>query len=115
MLECFVIVGNIVVVVVGIGKEVAIHRKDVGARDVGRGQTHTLGLLDFVDLLAIVGKALADLVTQVSVDVLVADDIDGPVHLDGAVVGGKHDFVTVLCHEFEDFKHIGVHEPRLGE
>ena len=54
VLEGAVVILDEVVVVVGIGEEVAACGKDVGRRDIGTGQSEARGLFDFVDLTGIV-------------------------------------------------------------
>lgn len=72
MLERVFIVGNVVVVVVGVGEEAVARSKDVGCAHVWRGQEGFVRFLYGEKLLRVVTKILAELVAQVGVGVSVA-------------------------------------------
>lgn len=115
MLECSVVILNVVIVVVGVGKEVAIVSEDICRGDVGRWKPENLGPLDFVDLARVVVEVFAHFVTQVGVGVFVTYHLDGVVDADGAVVGGEDDASARGGNFAEEFHGARVAEPRLGE
>ena len=115
MLEGVAVVGDVVVVVVGVGEEVVAPGEDVGCADVGLGKEHAAWLLDFIDLLGIVGKALAQLVAEIGVDGAVAHDLYGIADADAAVVGGDDDAVVGVGQAAHELAEGGVAEPREGE
>lgn len=111
VLEGAVVILDEVVIVVGIGEEVAACGKDVGRRDVWTGQTEARRLLDFVDLAGIVGEIFADFIARVGGRVAVAYDFDRVVDADCAVVGCKDDFVAFAGNQLEELKGAGMAEP----
>ena len=115
MLKCVVVVLNVVVVVVGVGQEVMIQGKHIGRAHVGAGQAIALRLEYLINLLGVVTQVLAQLVAQVGIGVLVADNLDGIVHADGAMVGGDNYLIAHLGHALEQLDGITGAEPRLGE
>ena len=94
MLEGVFVVLHIMVVVVGIGKEVVVHCEDVAGGDIWRGEPEAFGAFYFIHLSVVVAEVFAELVAQVGVGVFVAYDFDGIVNTYGAVVGSDDDFVV---------------------
>ena len=115
MLEGVAVVLDVVVVVVGVGKEVLVLGEDVGRADVGGWQACLAGVADFVDLLGIVGKVLAQFVAQVGVGVLVAHHFHGVVGTHGTVVGGQDYAAIHGCQRAEEFGHGRMAEPTLRD
>ena len=79
MLEGVHIVLHVLVVVVGVGEEVVVVRKDVGRCDVAFGQEYFAWLFDFEHLFGVVVDEASLLVAQVDRYVAVAFDADGVV------------------------------------
>ena len=59
MLESVAIVGDIIVVVVGVGKEIVASGKDIRGRQVWCRQVSLLWFLDDKEVLGVVGQVLA--------------------------------------------------------
>ena len=76
MLECVLVVGYIVVVVVGVGKEGITIRKYISCAQIRSGQLCFMWLLDREHFLGIVGKILAQLIAQVGVGITVTYYLD---------------------------------------
>ena len=72
MLECVLVVGHIVVVVVGIGKEGAARGKYVRSRDIGCRELSLVRILYHEYVLRLAVEILAELISQVGVGVAVA-------------------------------------------
>ena len=62
MLEGITIVLHVVVVVVGVGKEIIVVAEDVLVRELGLRQAHLGRHSHLVDFLGVVAQGLADLV-----------------------------------------------------
>ncbi len=60
MLEGITVVGDVIVVVVGVGEEVVTGGEDIARREVRRGQEGLLRLLDDEEALVVVGQVLAE-------------------------------------------------------
>ena len=86
MLEGVFVILNVVIVVVGVGKEVVTCSKDVCSAQVRPGQSYLMRLLNLENFLGIVAEILAQLVSQVGVGVLVAHYLYGVVASDATVV-----------------------------
>lgn len=87
MLEGAIIILHIIIIVVGIGEEIASGRENVGRRHVGSRKPEPCRILHLIDLLGIIGEILANLVAEISVGVLIAHDLHRIVDTDSAVVG----------------------------
>ena len=115
MLEGITIVGDVIVVVVGIGEEVVTRGKDVAGGEVGCRQMGLGGVFDDEEVLGVVCQVLTELIAQVGVRVTVADNLHGVGSTDAAVVGGDDDVVVGLCQLSEEVGDDGVLEPREGD
>ena len=115
MLESVLVITDVVVVVVRIGKEVVVLCKDVGCAEVLGWQESLVRPLQFIDLLGIVREVFAQFVTQVGIGVAVANDLDRVVHTDAAVVGSNDDMSIGLCQFTEEVADGGVVEPGGGD
>ena len=115
MLEGVAVVGDIIIVVVGIGEEVVARSKDVARRQVGRGQEGLGGVLDDKEVLGVIGQILAQLVAQIGIGVAVADNLDGIGSPNATVVGGDDDAVVSLCQQAEQIGDDRMAEPRQGD
>ena len=111
MLERVLVIGDVVVVVVWIGKERVACGKDVGCREVGRWQLCVSGVLDDEEVLGVVAQVLAEFVAQVGVCVAVADDFYRFGAAYGAVVGCDDDFIIGLCYASEELCYLRMAEP----
>ena len=98
MLESVFVVLHIMVVVVGIGKEVVVHCEDVAGGDIWRGEPEAFGAFYFIHLSVVVAEVFAELVAEVGVGVFVAHHLYCVVYMDCAVVGGKHHSCTAVSH-----------------
>ena len=96
MLERIFVVGHVVIVVVGIGKEVVARGKHIGGTQIWGRQMCLRGILDGKHLFWIVGQILAQFVAQIGVGVPVTDDFNRGGSTDAAVVGGDDDFEMFL-------------------
>ena len=76
MLECVAIVRHIIIVIIGIGKEIVARSKDVGRTQVGSREQDFTWVFDFKDFFGVVFQILPQFVAQVRVRVLVPDDFD---------------------------------------
>ncbi len=76
MLEGILVILYVVIIIVGIGKEIIACGKDVGGAQVGTGQSGFVRVTYLKHFLLVVGKALAQLVAQVGVCVLVSHHLD---------------------------------------
>ena len=115
MLEGAGVVLHIVVVIVGIGEEVFVHRKDIGTRDIGRRESEFTGIAYFEHLLGVVTQVLATLIAEVGIGVAIAYHLDGIVDTDSAMVGGDYHFVTQFGEATEDVESRRVTEPGFGD
>ena len=112
MLEGVAIVGDIVIVIVGIGEKVVACGEDIAGRQIGGWQLCAMGILDDEEVLVgIVAQILAQLVAQVGVGVAVAYNLHGVVGTDGAVVGGDDDAIVGLRKLSEQVADDAVTEP----
>ena len=87
MLEGILVILHVIVIVVGVGKEVVLHGKDVGRAEVRTGQACPQRFLYLEYLLLVVRQILAQLVAQVRIRVPVANHLHRVVAADAAVVG----------------------------
>jgi len=115
MLERVLVVGDVVVVVVGIGKERVTGGKDIAGGEVWRWQEGLGRILDDKELLGVVAQVLAKLVAQVGVGVAVAHYLYRTGASDAAVVGGDDDLIVGLRHAAEEVGNDGVTEPGEGD
>jgi len=111
VLEGVAVVGDVVVVVVGVGEEAVATGEDIARGEVGGGEECALGIGDLEDLLGVVVQVLAELVAQVGVGVLVALDAHGVLAPDATVVGGEDDVVVRVGEGAEQVCHGAVAEP----
>ena len=111
MLEGVAIVGYIIVVVVGVGKEVVTRGKDVAGRQVGSRQVSLLWVLDDEEVFGIVGEVLAQLIAQIGICIAVTDNLDGIGGTDATMVGGDDDTIVALCQLAEKVGHDRMAEP----
>lgn len=86
MLESVAINADIIIVVVGIGKEFVSATKYVGSTDIGRREPNASRVVEVDDFLVIVGEGTADLVSQIGVGFPRAYNFDGRVYTDGAMI-----------------------------
>ena len=115
MLEGIPVVGDVIVVVVRIGKEMITCRKDVFATQVGTGQSYLLRITDLEHLLRIVAEILAHFIPQVGIGVLVANHLLGRIDPNGAMIGGENHFASAGCNPLEQFQGRRVLEPGTGQ
>ena len=115
MLECILVIRNIIIVVVRIGEEVIVHRKNVFTAQVGRGQAHFFRVTYFQYLLRVVIQILTDFITEICIRVPVTDHFDRVVDTNGPVVGGHNYFITFVGDTFEQLQSGGMLEPGTGQ
>lgn len=111
VLEGVTIVLHVVIVVIGISEEVIAVAEDIAVGEIDLWQADLRRYDGFVDLLGVVGKGLPDLVAEVGIGVLVADDLHGVLHADGTVVGGEDHAVAHLGDVLEEVVRRRVAEP----
>ena len=112
MLEGVLVVLYVVVVVVGICKEVITCDKMICGRDVRRWQMGFPWVCDDKGVFGTAVEILAKLISQIGVGISVADNLYGFVASYGTVVGGNDDAIVCLCECLEKFAHCSVTEPR---
>src|SRR5574344_2517817 len=115
MLEGVFEIGYIVIIVVGVGEKRVAGGKHVCRAQVGRGQLCLFGVFDFGYLFGVVAEGLAQFVAQVGVGVAVADNLDGIVGADAAMVCGDDYLVVAACQVFEELSHHGMAKPAEGD
>ena len=115
MLEGVLVVLHVVIVVIGVSKEVVVVAEDVLVREVHLWKPNLRRDTDLIDLLGIVGEGLADLVAEVGVGVLVSDDLNRGIDSYGAMVGGEHDPIAHLGDVLEEVVGRRVTELTLGQ
>ena len=115
MLETAGVAGGVEVVVVWVSKEVVTGAEHIGAAEVGRRETGTLGLAYLKELLGGVVEVFADFEAEIGVGFTVSDDFYGVVNLNAAVVGGDDDFVAAASHGLEQLTDGRVAEPAEGD
>ena len=115
VLEGIPIVLHVVVVVIRVGEEVVAIAEDVVVGEIGLGEADLRRHERLVDFLGVVRKGLADLIAQVGIGILVADDLHGVFHADGTVVGGEDDAVAHLGDVLEEVVGRRVAEPALRQ
>src|SRR5690606_31744960 len=98
------IIAYVVVVIVGIGKEQVVLRKDIAAAQVDIGQLDLLGLLGSQYVLLLIGKAPPGLVPEVQAGFPVPDDLGGLFDIDGAVVRGHYEFHAQVLGLLDDIQ-----------
>ena len=115
MLEGASIVGDVVVVIVGVSEEVGVGGEDVARAQVRRGQSSPGGVVDLEDVLGVAGHVSAGLVAEVGVGVAIAGDLDRVVDLDGAMIGGEDHTAALIGQSVEQLEHDGMLKPRAGQ
>src|SRR5690554_1206469 len=115
VLEAVLVIAYIVVVIVGVGKEVVARSKNVGGRHIGLWQKDAFGLAYLVNRAGVVGQVFSLLVAQVGIGVAVAHHLYGILYPYGAVVGGYHHLYLVVGQASEQFKQGRMLEPGKGE
>ena len=100
------------VIIVGVSKEVSAHSKDVGRADVRRRKLGLGGFLDFIHFLGIVAEILAQLVSQIGVDITVTHDLECLVHTDTSVIRSDENGIFAIGQEFQQVTHGRMAEPR---
>ena len=82
MLEGVGVELHVVVVVVGVGEEVAGGGENVGGRHVWSRESEVFGAGDFKHLFRVVGEISTEFVAEIGVGVFFAHDFDGVVDAD---------------------------------
>ena len=82
MLECVGVELHVVVVVVGVGEEVAGGGEDIGGRHVWCRESEVFGSGDLKHLFGVVGEVSTKFVAEIGVGVFFAHDFDGVVDAD---------------------------------
>ena len=96
VLERVAIVGNIVVVVVGIGQEGVARGKHISGAYIWRGQKDTLGVFDGKHVATFTSEVASQLLAQIGVGIAIANDFHRCIGANAAVVGGQHDATVCL-------------------
>ena len=115
MLERVLVVGHVVVVIVGIGKEAVACGKDIAGADIGRRQMGLAGVLDDKEFLIVVGQVLAELVAEIGVGVAVADYLHWFAGAHRTMVGGDYDAIVALRKQFEEVGDCRMAKPTEGD
>ena len=115
MLEGVLVVGHVVVVIVGIGKETVACGKDIAGADIGRRQMGLTWVLDDEEVLVVVGEILAELVAEVGVGVAVADNLHWFAGAHRTMVGGYYHAIVAAGKQFEEFGDCRMAEPTEGD
>ena len=114
MLECVAVVLDVVVVVVGVGKEILVLCKDICGAEVGTGESCLLWLAYLEDFTGVICQVLTQFVAKIGIDVLVAYDLYRIVAAYTAVVGGYNDGAVCLGKTAEESGYGRMAEPALG-
>src|SRR5690606_21569012 len=105
----------VIIVVVGVGKELILDGKNVGGGYVDLGEEKTFRAGNLHEFTAFVSEVFPLLVTQVGVHIAVANDLEGALDPDRAMVSGQDDLRLVLGDLPEGVEQWRVKEPRLGQ
>ena len=111
MLECILIVRNVVIIIIRIGEEIIIHRKYILAAQVRGGQSDLVRIADFEHFLRIVIQVLADLIAEIGVRILIAYHLQGVIHTYRPVIGRNDNPVAFPGYTLEEFQRAGMLEP----
>ena len=106
MLKGVFVVGHVVVVVIGVGKEGIPRCKDIRRTKVRRRQMGLVRVSDFKYLACIIRQVLAQLIAQVGVRVAVSDDFQGTVGAYAAMVCGDDHLAVRGTQDAEQFGYL---------
>ena len=115
VLERVFVISHIIVVVVGVCKEIVVCGENVSRADIGRRQSIAFGRFYLVRLFGVVAERFSHFIAEVCIGVFVADNLDGVVDVYGSVVGGENDFEIFLGDFAEKVEGRRVFEPRFGD
>ena len=101
MLESVLVVADVVIIVIGVGKERVACGEDIAGAEVRSRQLSLLRVFDGEYFLGIVVEVLAQFVAQVGIGVPVADYFHGIVGADASVVRCDNYLVVTLCQNAE--------------
>ena len=101
MLECILIVRDVVVIVVRISKERVASSKDVACAEIWRRELCKMRILDSEYLPCIVVEALPQLITQIGIRITITDNLYWIGGADRPVIGRDNDLIVRLCQLFE--------------
>ena len=97
MLEGITVVGDIIIIVVGIGEERVACGKHITRGEVRSRQQSLAWFFDGEQALVVITQILAEFIAQVGIRVSVANDLDGLCTADAAVVGCHNHLIVFLC------------------
>ena len=100
MLEGVFVIIDVVVEIVGVGKEIVFQGKHISRGDIFFGQENPFGLADHEHILLGKAQVFTVLVAQVGIGIAVADNFKGALTPDGAVVGGNDESAFLLGYQF---------------
>ena len=86
MLECVFVIIHVVIVVVGVGKEIVFTSKNKARSKVLQWQKYIMGFLHFVHLFGVVSDVFPLFVAEVRIHVFITHDFDWVFHSDASVV-----------------------------
>ena len=111
MLEGVFVVSDIIVVVVGICKEVVTCYEMVCGGDVRCWQMGSLWVCYDESVFGTAVEILAKFISQICIGVPVADNLYWFVASYGTVVGSNDDAIVCLCQCLKEFTHCSMAEP----
>ena len=115
MLECAGIILHVVVIIIGIRKEIPTSRKNISRRNIGRRQSKAVRALNFVHLTRIVIKIFTHFIAQIGIGILIADYLHRIVNAHCPVIGCQYYLIPLRRYQFKQIYNVGMAEPRLGD
>ena len=111
MLEGILKIGDIIIVIVGIGEETVACRKHIRRTHIRRRQEGLGGVADGENLLGIVIEILSELIPEVGVRIAVADNLYRFVAANRTMISGENNRVVAVSQSLKQFRHHGMVEP----
>ena len=103
MLECVFVIIHVVIVVVGVGKEIVFTSKNKARSEVLQRQEYIIRFFYFIHFLWVVSDVFPLLVPEVRIHVFIAHNFDGVFHADTAVVCSNNHFARFIGEPLQCF------------